>query len=160
MNTREHLITKFYTAFQQRNWRTMQTCYHEEVLFNDPAFTNLKGKQAKAMWHMLAENAKDFSLVFSQVVATETEGSCHWEATYSFSRTGRKVVNKIDANFQFKDGLIYRHTDRFDFWKWTRMALGTSGILLGWTPFLQNKVKATAMGGLKKFIESRAEYKD
>lgn len=155
MNTQEQLITKFYSAFQQRDWRTMQTCYHEEVIFNDPAFTNLQGKQAKAMWHMLAENAKDFSLVFSQVMATDSEGSCHWEATYSFSRTGRKVVNKIDASFQFKDGLIHRHTDRFDFWKWTRMALGTSGILLGWTPFLQNKVKATAMSGLAKFIEQK-----
>ena len=155
MNTQEQLITKFYSAFQQRDWRTMQTCYHEEVIFNDPAFTNLQGKQAKAMWHMLAENAKDFSLVFSQVKATDSEGSCHWEATYSFSRTGRKVVNKIDASFQFKDWLIHRHTDRFDFWKWTRMALGTSGILLGWTPFLQNKVKATAMSGLAKFIEQK-----
>lgn len=155
MNTQEQLITKFYSAFQQRDWRTMQTCYHEEVIFNDPAFTNLQSKQAKAMWHMLAENAKDFSLVFSQVMATDSEGSCHWEATYSFSRTGRKVVNKIDASFQFKDGLIHRHTDRFDFWKWTRMALGTSGILLGWTPFLQNKVKATAMSGLAKFIEQK-----
>ena len=32
------------------------------------------------------------------------------------------------------------------------------GWLLGWTPFLQNKVRATAMGGLRKFIGEHAEY--
>jgi len=152
MNNNEQLIEKFYSAFNQKDWKTMQSCYHDEVVFNDPAFSNLKGKAAKAMWHMLAAAAKDFSLTYNQVAADEINGSCHWEAAYSFSKTGRKVLNKIDATFEFKDGLIYRHTDQFDFWKWTQMALGVPGILLGWTPFLQNKVKATAMRGLKKFM--------
>ncbi len=136
----------------------MQACYHHEVEFSDPAFTHLKGKEAKAMWHMLATNARDFSLVFNQVQADEHKGSCHWEAAYTFSRTGKRVLNKIDASFEFKDGLIYRHTDRFDFWKWTQMALGTSGLLLGWTSFLQNKVRATAMDGLKKFMKQNPMY--
>jgi ketosteroid isomerase-like protein len=158
MHPNEQLIHRFYSAFAQRDWKTMQTCYHDDILFNDAAFANLKGKQAKAMWHMLAENAKDFSLEFNQVKANETIGSCHWEAHYKFSRTGRRVHNKIDASFEFKDGLIYRHTDMFDFWRWSRMALGTPGMLLGWSTFLQNKVKATALGSLKKFIETRKEY--
>jgi ketosteroid isomerase-like protein len=158
MHPNEQLIHRFYSAFAQRDWKTMQACYHDDVLFNDAAFTNLKGKQAKAMWHMLAENAKDFSLEFNQVKANETTGSCHWEARYKFSKTGRSVLNKIDASFEFKDGLIYRHTDSFDFWRWSRMALGTIGLLLGWSGFLQNKVKATAMGSLKKFIETRKDY--
>lgn len=158
MHPNEQLIHRLYSAFAQRDWKTMQACYHDDVLFNDAAFTNLKGKQAKAMWHMLAENAKDFSLEFNQVKANETPGSCHWEARYKFSKTGRSVLNKIDASFEFKDGLIYRHTDSFDFWRWSRMALGTIGLLLGWSGFLQNKVKATAIGSLKKFIETRKEY--
>jgi ketosteroid isomerase-like protein len=158
MNQHEQLIEKFYTAFQQKDWQTMQSCYHEEVTFSDPAFQNLKGKEAKAMWHMLAVSAKNFSLTFNQVKADDRKGCCHWEATYSFSRTGRKVLNKIDAYFEFKEGLILRHIDRFDFWKWTRMALGAPGILLGWSPLLQNKVRATALGGLKKFMSENATY--
>lgn len=158
MNTHQQLIEKFYTAFQQKDWQTMQSCYHAEVEFSDPAFPHLKGKEAKAMWHMLATNARDFSLTFNQVQADGNKGSCHWEAAYTFSRTGKSVLNKIDATFEFKDGLIYRHTDRFDFWKWTQMALGTSGLLLGWSPFLQNKVRATAIGGLKKFMKDNPLY--
>jgi limonene-1,2-epoxide hydrolase len=158
MNEHANLITKFYNAFQQKDWKTMQSCYHAEVIFNDPVFTNLKGKEAKAMWHMLAANAKNFSLIFSDILTQDQKGSCHWEATYSFSKTGRTVINKIDASFEFKDGLIYRHNDHFDFWKWTRMALGVSGVLLGWSSFLQNKVRSTAMGGLRKFIAENADY--
>jgi ketosteroid isomerase-like protein len=158
MNQYEQLISRFYAAFQQKDWQTMQSCYHEDVTFSDPVFRNLKGKEAKAMWHMLAVSAKNFSLSFNEVKATEIKGSCHWEASYSFSRTGRKVLNKIDASFEFKEGLILRHLDEFDFWKWTRMALGTPGLLLGWSPILQNKVKATAMAGLRKFMAENAMY--
>jgi limonene-1,2-epoxide hydrolase len=158
MNQHEQLIEKFYTAFQQKDWQTMQSCYHAEVTFSDPAFQNVKGKEAKAMWHLLTISAKDFSLHFSQVKADDKKGSCQWQAAYAFSRTGRKVINQINASFEFKEGLIFRHTDRFDFWKWTRMALGTPGVVLGWSSFLQNKVRATARGGLTKFMAENALY--
>jgi hypothetical protein len=52
------------------------------------------------------------------------------------------VVNEIDASMRFEDGLIIEHRDSFDFWKWSRMALGPSGLLLGWTPMVRNKVRA------------------
>ena len=152
MNQHEQLIEKFYSAFSQKDWKVMQSCYHDEIVFSDPVFTHLKGKEAKAMWHMLAVSAKDFSLIFSDMKADGTTGSCHWEAQYSFSRTGRKVLNKIDAKFEFKDGLIIKHTDYFDFWKWMQMALGTMGLLLGWSAFMRNKIKENAMAGLKKFM--------
>ncbi|MCX8490265.1 MAG: nuclear transport factor 2 family protein, partial [Cyclobacteriaceae bacterium] len=93
-----------------------------------------------------------------EVKADDRKGSCHWVAAYSFSHTGRNVINKIDASFEFKEGLILRHIDRFAFWKWSRMALGTPGLLLGWSPFLQNKVRATALAGLKKFMAENATY--
>ena len=155
MHPHEHLIDKFYAAFAQRDWQTMQTCYHPEVLFNDAVFVNLKGKQARAMWHMLAENARDFSLEVNGIIADDRKGSAHWEARYTFSNTGRRVHNKIDAQFEFKDGLIHRHTDTFDFWRWSRMALGATGLLLGWGGMLQNKVRANALHGLNKFMEAK-----
>ena len=151
------LIETFYTAFQQKDYATMNSCYHDNVQFSDPVFTDLKGKQAKAMWHMLCERGKDLQLVFNNVQAQENGGIAHWEATYTFS-TGRKVHNVIDATFTFEDGKIMTHKDRFDLWKWTRMALGPSGMLLGWTPMVQNKVRTTAMGGLEKFIAAHPEY--
>lgn len=153
MNLHLEIIEKFYTAFQQKDWKTMQSCYHENIRFSDPVFQNLKGAEAKAMWHMLAINARDFSLVFRDAKAEVKHGSCYWEARYTFSKTGKPVINKIHASFEFNDGLISKHTDHFGFWKWTRMALGMPGILMGWTPFLQNKVRKTANSGLIKFMQ-------
>ena len=60
--------------------------------------------------------------------------------------------NIIDAEFEFKDGKIFRHDDQFDFWRWSRQALGPAGLLLGWTPILRNKVQKTARKGLEDFI--------
>jgi limonene-1,2-epoxide hydrolase len=158
MNTNEKLITDFYSAFQNKDWKAMQACYHDDILFNDPVFSNLEGKEAKAMWHMLILSGKDLTLQFNSVKADEQKGSAHWEAFYSFSRTGRKVHNVIDAQFKFKESKIIRHTDVFDFWKWSRMALGTPGLLLGWSPIVHNKVTATAETGLRKFMMANTEY--
>lgn len=149
----EELVKKFYTAFQNKDWKTMQSCYHDDVLFSDPVFQNLKGNEAKAMWHMLVSAGKDLKLEFSNVSANNQTGSCHWEAYYTFSRTGRKVHNIIDATLEFKDGKIIRHTDVFDLWRWSGMALGISGTLLGWSPIIKNKVRGIAQANLKKFMK-------
>jgi hypothetical protein len=155
MNANEALIRKFYTAFGQRDFLTMQSCYHNDATFSDPAFPGLSSKEVKAMWQMLLTASKDLHVQFSNVNANELAGSCHWDAYYTFSRTGRKVHNSIDATFEFRDGLIYRHKDHFDFWRWSRQALGTSGMLLGWSAFLRNKVQSTARSGLGRFIQSQ-----
>jgi ketosteroid isomerase-like protein len=146
------LIESFYQSFQQKDWRGMQSCYHPEVQFSDPVFPNLTGSDAMAMWHMLVLAGKDLTIEFSNVKASETEGSCDWDARYSFSKTGRRVHNIIHANFAFKDGKIYKHTDSFDLWRWTRMAIGPVGTLLGWSPMVQNKIRVTAADNLRKFI--------
>ena len=135
----------------------MNACYHPEVHFFDPAFGDLHGKRAMAMWHMLCERGTDLKISFRDVMATQKGGSAHWEATYTFS-TGRKIHNHIEANFAFADGLIVRHKDQFDLWRWTRMALGLPGLLAGWTPMMQKKVRDTAVTQLNKFIAKHPEY--
>jgi ketosteroid isomerase-like protein len=152
------LIQRFYTAFQQKDWATMAACYHPEAQFSDPAFPNLTGKQPGAMWRMLIEGATSLDITFNNVQGANSQGSAHWEAIYPFTQTGRKVHNKIDSTFEFRDGLIWRHRDRFDFWAWSRMALGPTGLLLGWSPIVRNKVHKMAGQRLVKFIEKHPEY--
>ncbi len=110
------------------------------------------------MWHMLCERGKDLEITYSEVEADDQKGKAHWEAVYTFSQTGRKVHNKIDAEFEFRDGKIIRHTDRFSFRKWSAMALGPIGVLLGWSSFLKAKVRNTAGRSLKAFIHSHPDY--
>ena len=157
MNTqeKEQLITDFYTAFQNRDAEKMAACYADNVVFNDPVFKNLKGEEARDMWRMLLSNAKDLSITFSDVDASQAVGEAKWEAIYSFSKTGNTVHNKIKAVFEFENGKIVRHTDDFDLWKWAGMALGMSGKLLGWTPMVQGKIRDTASKSLKKYRDNK-----
>lgn len=154
MNYNEELIRNFYTAFQRKDYRSMQDCYHPEAEFSDSVFRNLSSAEVKGMWQMLLTGAADLIITFNHVSAKNNSGTCHWEAWYTFTVTGRKVHNIIDASFEFRDGKIYRHVDRFNFWRWSRMALGTSGLLLGWTPMVRNKVRATARKRLEKFLQT------
>ena len=160
MNAHQQLIRHFYESFQRKDYRSMAACYHPDATFSDAVFDLKNGKEIAAMWHFLCESGKDLSIEFADVQADEQSGRAHWEARYTFSRTGRRVHNIIEARFAFRNGKIMRHTDDFPFWRWSRMAFGSTGWLLGWTPFLKNKVRSTAMGGLLRFIEQHAEYQN
>ncbi len=155
MHANAETITKFYTAFQKLDWETMQSCYHENIVFNDPVFRDLQGWKAGAMWRMLCERAQDFSLEFRDVQADDTSGSAYWEPTYTFGKTGNTIVNKIDARFEFQDGKIVKHTDYFNMYRWARMALGVPGIFTGWLPPVQKKIRDEANGGLEMFIKRK-----
>jgi len=154
------LVARFYAAFAALDAATMAACYAPEVRFEDPVF-QLKGKdEVMSMWSMLgaatrATSLDVWKLEWRDVEAEAHSGRAHWEAHYRFSATGRMVHNRIDAAFRFKDGLIVEHVDRFDFWAWSRQALGAPGLLLGWTPMLRNKVRAQAATKLALYRAGR-----
>jgi ketosteroid isomerase-like protein len=146
------LITEFYTAFASHDHQRMAACYHDEVEFNDPAFGTLKGNEVRAMWSMLIERSEgNLKIVFSNVTAD----SAHWEAFYVFRKTGRNVHNKIDAQFEFKDGKIYRHRDQFNTWRWSMQALGVSGFLIGYTSFFRDKLQSQTRKLLNDYMEKQ-----
>ncbi len=158
MDGNKELITRFYSAFQRLDYATMQDCYSADPIFNDPVFGILQGNDVKVMWEMLCKNARDFSLEFSNIELLDEEyATCQWVAHYTFSKTGRKVVNNIKAYMRIEDGKITEHTDKFDFWKWSRQALGLPGVLLGWSPYLQKKVHNNAMKGIEKILYEKSQ---
>jgi len=154
MNPNEELIEIFYTSFQKLDAEAMIGCYHPDICFSDPVFPVLSGPEVGKMWKMLCSQAKIFELTFADVQANDRMGKARWEARYDFSATGRRVHNKIEAEFEFQDGKIIKHTDTFDFWKWSSMALGPVGFLLGWTALLRRKVQKQASERLARFVNS------
>jgi ketosteroid isomerase-like protein len=151
-NPNEELIRRFYDAFQAGDYRTMQDCYHHQATFKDPVFMNLNAAETKAMWKMLITSARDLRIAHSDVKANDTEGTARWDAWYTFSKTGRKVHNVIDASMQFRDGKIWHHEDRFDLWRWSRQAIGGAGMLFGWSALVTNPIRETARRSLNKFM--------
>lgn len=153
---RDELINKFYSSFQKLDHKGMNSCYSEDIVFFDPVFGLLRGDEARAMWEMLCKNAKDFSLTYNNIQHLDNEYStCDWVATYTFSKTGKKVINKIKANMRFADGKIAEHSDAFSLHKWSSQALGFTGWLLGWNSFFQRKIKNGAKRNLLKFMEGK-----
>jgi ketosteroid isomerase-like protein len=153
---RDELINKFYSSLQKLDYNGMNSCYSDDVVFFDPVFGLLKSNEARAMWEMLCKNARDFSLTYGNIQHLDDEYStCELLATYTFSKTEKKVINKIKANMRFADGKIVEHSDAFSLHKWSSQALGFSGWLLGWNSFFQRKIKNGAKRNLMKFMEGK-----
>lgn len=156
MTPNEKTLIKFYTAFANADASTMCDCYHQNIQFRDPVFDLLKGNDVCEMWKMLIKKSQgNIKIEFSEIKADDYIGSVKWTATYNFSKTNRKVVNDIHAQFQFKDGLIIKHTDDFDIWKWSKQALGITGYLFGWTGYFQKKIQQKALLSLKKYKKTK-----
>ena len=147
-------VERFYAAFALRDAAGMLACYHPDMTFSDPVFPALDARGVATMWTMLCERGKDLAIVVSGINADATGGRAHWVANYTFSATGRKVTNRIDATFAFRDGLIFRHADRFNLWRWAAMALGAKGIFLGWLPPVQAAIRAQAARSLAAYAKT------
>jgi ketosteroid isomerase-like protein len=156
MDTNEEVIRRFYTSFQQLDHKGMNACYSEGIVFSDPAFGLLEGDEVRYMWEMLCTNAKDFSLTFKEIESIDDEyATCKWMAKYTFSKTGRKVVNHVKAYMRLKEGKIIEHSDAFKLSKWAAQALGWKGELFGWTGWFKRKITKNARNSLMKFIDSK-----
>jgi ketosteroid isomerase-like protein len=156
MNEHKQLIERFYLAFQRLDYKTMNDCYSDDVIFSDPVFLTLKGDEARSMWEMLCKNAKDFSLTFSDIESVDEEyATCKWAANYTFSKTGRRVRNNSKAFMKIKDGKIIEHSDAFRLSTWIGQALGWKGVWFGWTGFMKRAIQKNARQNLQRFMAAR-----
>jgi ketosteroid isomerase-like protein len=155
-NENDELIQRFYAAFGRGDGEAMAACYTPDARFDDPVFVGLSGDEPGQMWKMLTSRATDLEIELREHAADGESGSAHWIATYTFTQTGRPVVNDVRATFRFRDGLIAEHRDDFDFHKWSRQALGAPGLLLGWTPIIRNATRKKARAGLDDFSQRAA----
>ncbi|MDQ3985503.1 MAG: nuclear transport factor 2 family protein [Actinomycetota bacterium] len=156
MHPNAEVIDRFYSALAAGDHETMARSYSDNARFKDPVFSDLSAEQVRAMWRMFCTSGSDLAVSHTDVRADDAEGAARWEAIYAFPKTGRRVYNKITAHFAFSDGKIARHVDSFDLYRWTRMALGPMGVLLGWTPIVQNQVRSRAMAQLERFRREEA----
>jgi ketosteroid isomerase-like protein len=156
MGVQEAIINKFYTCFQQLDHKGMNSCYSEGIIFSDPAFGLLEGDEVRYMWEMLCTNAKDFTLTFSNIELLDEEyATCKWMAKYTFSKTGRKVMNHVKAYMRIRDGKIIEHSDAFKLSKWAAQALGWKGELFGWMNWFKRRITKNARKSLQEYIQRK-----
>lgn len=145
------VVHRLYDAFRSRDAAAMQACYAPDATFRDPVFDLAGADRIGAMWRMLLERGADLVVEVHGIDADDAHGRAHWEARYTFGPSGRPVHNVIEASFRLRDGLIARHVDDFDLWRWSRQALGPLGTLLGWSPLVRRQVRATARRSLARY---------
>lgn len=153
----KEIISNFYSAFQQKDAEKMVSFYHPDIEFTDPAFGTIHGERAKNMWRMLIKNGSDLMINFEIISADAEKGKASWEAHYTFSKTGRKVHNEVEAYFLFKDGLIIKHVDDFNRKNWAKQALGFKGWLIGGTGFFRDQLQKNTKSMLDKFEKANHE---
>ena len=144
------LIRDLYEAMDRHDGEAMARLYDPDGRFSDPAFGELSGAEAGDMWRMLTGRAEDLSVELAEHSAEGDAGTARWIARYTFTRTGRRVVNDVRARFRFRDGRIVEHRDSFPFWAWARQALGPPGLVLGLPP-LNLLIRRRAREDLSKF---------
>lgn len=145
------IVERFYAAFDRRDHRSMAASYTPAARFSDPVFPDLVGPRIGTMWRMLCERATDIRVECGPVRVEGDRAGTEWQAWYTYSATGRRVHNRISGSFVLERGLIARHEDAFDLYRWARQALGAKGILLGWAPPVQNAIRAQAARALDAF---------
>jgi hypothetical protein len=146
------VIEELYGALNRHDGEAMARMYAPDGRFRDPAFGELSGAEAGDMWRMLTSRADDLRVELPEHSVDGNTGSARWIAQYTFTRTGRPVVNDVRARFRFReDGLIEDHQDSFSFYRWARQALGPVGLALGWAPPLRLMVRRSAREDLAKF---------
>ena len=150
----KELLDHFYLAMKRRNGEEMSACYHAEAQFEDPVFGELDSQQVRNMWKMLmSRTGNDFEVHCEIMRCDEDKAEVRMEARYNFGPAKRKVVNRINSQFLFKDDKIFRQKDHFSFWRWSSMALGGVGKALGWSAWLRGKVRRSSLRLLDRYIQ-------
>lgn len=150
MQSHRELIERFYAAFAQRDWQGMVACCHPRIHYSDESY-DLRGERVGLLWQMHCTSDADLRIELIDVDADDLWGCARWERHTTNLDTGRPVHQRIDAEFAFRDGLIARHVDSFDFWTWSRQAFGPRGWLMGWSDTMRDQVRERARDGLSAF---------
>jgi hypothetical protein len=154
MHDNERLIAGLFEALNKHDHIAIAKYYAENAYFEDIAF-NLRGrKEIHAMWHLIC--ATDISVTVEALSASGSSGKVTVIEKYTFTDTGRPVVNKIEGRFVFRDGLIMEHHDTCDPLAWARQAFGgVKGELAGRLGFLRG---IAARKKIAKMKEAHPEY--
>lgn len=148
------VAARYWDALGRRDADAMAACYGPDARFRDEVFT-LSGPECGAMWQMLFSGSKDLAITTHPLEVDGDRATGVWEARYTFTATGRPVHNVITTTLTLRAGKIHAQRDRFPFYRWSRMALGVKGTLLGWTPLVKGAVRKQARSRLQNWVATR-----
>jgi hypothetical protein len=155
------VVGRFFEALALSDWQTMARCYHDKASFSDPIYPDLREERIVYMWHELLAaatdnapkekstnrlNLTDLLLEYRILFGDERKAQVQWTATYRYGK--RSVRNEVLSTLAIWDDKIVRQVDEYNFWSWSRQALGLPGLVFGAMPWYQRSVQRSAQSRL------------
>jgi hypothetical protein len=150
-------IRRLYQALDRRDGEAAAACYTAEARFSDPAFGQLEPGAVRDMWRMLCERSHDLRVELLDCGADGETGWARWSASYTFTDTGRSVLNDVRSRFRFSDEQIAEQVDTFSLRRWGGQAIGRRASVMGTTPLLGYVVRRQARRNLASYARERPD---
>jgi len=151
------VLNTFLRALAQRDVEAMIRCYTTTATYHSPIFPQVEGDTLTATWQWFCAKAPDLTMVVDEQAFEANTARVQWTATYTFPKTGRPVVQVTDSIFVFEGPQLCRHEDRFDLHRWSHMALGPLGRVLGGRRWLQRSLQRAAAERVARFQERQRQ---
>ncbi len=157
------VVGRFFEAFAASDWQTMARCYHDKASFSDPVYPDLREERIVYRWHQLLSAAEtstlksgsknshslnNLKLEYRVLFGDERKAQVLWTASYLYQN--RSVSNEVLSTLAIWDDKIVRQVDEYNFWRWSRQALGLTGLAFGAMPWYQRSVQRSAQSRLEQ----------
>jgi limonene-1,2-epoxide hydrolase len=137
------IVKEFYKALDSGDYRTVNEFYHKNAHYKDEIF-DFKGLEIHALWYTATLPDMELSAELESIREEEDAIYTEWVMSYTLDIIKRRIRLKEKGKFTFQEGKIIEHTDKYDFWTWCIQAFGIIGRALGWSNWLQNRVRSQA----------------
>ena len=140
------IVNLFFASLKSRNIEKMMEIYHSKIIYSDPLYGLLKQEDVIKRWQLLLEENVIEDIQIMDIKEYDDEyAMAHWNCTFYYTITQKKVTLSIKSFFKIENNLIIEQSDAYRLSKFISKAYGIKGLLLGWTKFMQHRVKKTAL---------------
>ncbi|MFA5899664.1 MAG: nuclear transport factor 2 family protein [Hyphomicrobium sp.] len=141
--TSVRLVTEgLFLALRRRDATGVAACYDQDAVFSSPIIGDVRGADVEALWRAIFAATCDSTLSFTIVDLGLTSARVEGIAKYSLLASGRSVTSRFNSALHIRDLRVMQHDDNFDAWAWASMALGPTGLLLGWSKAWRRRMVA------------------
>ena len=121
----QEVAESYFKSFAAHDSTAMNLLYEDatEGVFQDPVFGALRTNETRAMWEMLLQSPKNFSVKYGIQSVVGNVVTVRWIARYDYSQTGQRVKNVATTALKIENGKIVRQVDSFDICRWFSMAM-------------------------------------
>ena len=157
--TNKNIVEKFYTAFSNKDYKSIFYSLSENIIYHDPIYGLLEGDVVRWLWQMRCERLHNASFKFWDIEALDHEYmTCQWQIQYFNNASGADVVMKGKAYMRVIDGKITEQSEGYRLSDWLAISHGWMGKLFGWTGYMQRKEKKKFAEMLNRYIKSQSLF--